>query len=72
MVHTHRYTIADDQAVEVLIDKLVSRGAHQERREKLMRALDDASRRYNLSTENDRKAFFHGLLTGYAVALKLW
>ena len=72
MAHTHRYTIADDQAVEVLIDKLLSHGAHQERREKLMRALDDASRQYNVATEKDRKAFFHGLLTGYAVALKLW
>ena len=24
------------------------------------------------STQKERKAFFHGLLTGYAVALKLW
>jgi hypothetical protein len=70
--HTHRYTIADDEAVEVLVDKLLSRGPHQERREKLLKALYDASQHYNTSTQRERKAFFHGLLTGYAVALKLW
>lgn len=72
MAHSHRYRIADDEAVEVLVDKLLSRGPHQERREKLLKALDDASQHYNASTEKERKAFFHGLLTGYAVALKLW
>ncbi len=41
--HTHQYTIADDEALKVL-----------------------------LTTQKVRKAFFHGLLTGYAVALKLW
>jgi len=59
--HTHQYTIADDEAVKVLLDKLLSGGSHQQRREKLLKALDEAS-----------QAFFHGLLTGYAVALKLW
>jgi hypothetical protein len=72
MAHTHRYSIADDEAVEVLVDKLLSRGPHQQRREKLMKALDDASRHYNASMDKERKAFFHGLLTGYGVALKLW
>ena len=70
--HTHQYTIADDEAVKVLLDKLLIGGRHQQRREKLLKALDDASRRYNSSTQKVRKAFFHGLLTGYAVALKLW
>ena len=70
--HTHQYTIADDEAVKVLLDKLLSGGPHQQRREKLLKALDDASQRYNSSTQKERKAFFHGLLTGYAVALKLW
>ena len=72
MPHTHRYTIADDEAVEVLVDKLTAHGSHQQRREKLLKALDDASRHYNASADQERKAFFHGLLTGYAVALKLW
>jgi hypothetical protein len=43
MPHTHQYTIADDEAVEVLVDKLISHGSHQQRREKLLKALDDAS-----------------------------
>jgi hypothetical protein len=72
MAQTHRYTIADDEAVEVIVDRLLSRGPHQERREKLMKALDDGSQHYNTSTGKERKAFFHGLLTGDAVALKLW
>jgi hypothetical protein len=29
-------------------------------------------RRRDSTTVKERKAFFHGLLTGYAVALKLW
>ena len=72
MPHKHRYTIADDEAVEVLVDRLISHGPHQQRREKLMKELEDASRHYNASPDKERKAFFHGLLTGYAVALKLW
>jgi hypothetical protein len=50
----------------------MSHGSHQQRREKLMKALGDASHPYNTSTDKERKAFFHGLLTGYSVALKLW
>jgi hypothetical protein len=71
-LHTHQYTIADDEAVSVLLDKLLSSGSHQQRREKLLKALEEASRRYYDTTVKERKAFFHGLLTGYAVALKLW
>ena len=56
----------------MLLDKLLIGGPHQQRRKNLLKALDDASRRYNSSTQKVRKAFFHGLLTGYAVALKLW
>jgi hypothetical protein len=41
-------------------------------REKLLKALGEASRRYQNSGQKERQAFFHGLLTGYAVALKLW
>jgi hypothetical protein len=70
--HTHQYTIADDEAVQVLLDKLLSAGSHQQRREKLLKALEEASRRYHSTTVKERKAFFPGLLTGYGVALKLW
>jgi hypothetical protein len=70
--HSHKFTIADDEAVRALVDKLASIGTHQLRREKLLSALDDAARHYKDSNQKVRQAFFHGLLTGYAVALKLW
>ena len=71
MPHDHRFTIADDAAVQVLLDKMLGGGTRQKRREKLLKALDEASRHYENSTQKERQAFFHGLLTGYAVALKL-
>ncbi len=70
--HTHRYVIGDEEAVQLLLDKLLAGGTRQQRREKLLKALDQASRRYKDSNQKHRQAFFHGLLTGYAVALKLW
>jgi len=69
--HLHKFTIADDDAVQVLVEKLLNGGKHQLRRERLLRALDDAVRHYSDSNQKVRQAFFHGLLTGYAVALKL-
>ena len=44
--HSHQYTIADDEAVMVLLNKLVTAGSHQQRREKLLKALDEAAERY--------------------------
>ena len=70
--HSHKFAIADDETVQVLLDKLLVGGSHQERREKLLKALDEASRRYRDSSQKERQAFSLGLLTGYAVALKLW
>ncbi len=72
MSHDHKYAIADDEAVRVLLDKMLGGGSRQVRREKLLKALDEASRHYKDSSQKVRQAFFHGLLTGYAVALKLW
>jgi hypothetical protein len=69
--HSHKFTIADDDAVRTLVDKLVSAGPQELHREKLLRALDDAARHYKDSHRKVRQEFFHGLLTGYAVALKL-
>jgi len=68
--HSHKFTIADDEAVSTLLAKLVD-GRKQHPRERLLRALDDAARHYKDSHQKVRQAFFHGLLTGYAVALKL-
>jgi len=68
--HAHKFTIADDDAVRVLLAKLL-KSSGKKGREKLFRALDDAARHYKDSNQKVRQAFFHGLLTGYAVALKL-
>jgi hypothetical protein len=70
--HTHKFTIADNDAVQELLSKLHSQGSRGNRRERLFDALEQASQRYNKSSQKERQAFFHGLLTGYAVALKLW
>jgi hypothetical protein len=70
--HSHKFTIADDDAVRALVDKLGYGGRYQQRREKLLLALDGVTRHYKDSNQKVRQAFFHGLLTGYAVALKLW
>ncbi len=72
MLHNHKYSIADNEAVEVLLNKMLVGGTRQRRREKLLKALDEASKHYEDSSQKERQAFFHGLLTGYAVALKLW
>jgi hypothetical protein len=64
-------TIADERAVRELVSKMLRWGSRQKRRERLMKAVQDASRHYKSSSREERQAFFHGLLTGYAVALKL-
>lgn len=69
--HTHKFTIADEEAVAVLLNKLAHAGPRPVHLEKLLCALDDAARHYRDSNQKVRQAFFHGLLTGYAVALKL-
>ena len=71
MAHGHRFIIADDEAVQVLLDKMLGGGTRKKSREKLLKALDEASRHYQSTSQKERQAFFHGLLTGYAVALKL-
>jgi hypothetical protein len=53
------------------LNKLTKNGSKQVGRGKLLRALDDAARHYEDSNQKVRQAFFHGLLTGYAVALKV-
>jgi molybdenum-dependent DNA-binding transcriptional regulator ModE len=69
--HTHKFTIGDDSAVHALLNKLTKEGGKQSGRAKLLRALDEAARHYEDSNQKVRQAVFHGLLTGYAVALKV-
>jgi hypothetical protein len=56
--HTHQYTIADDEAVQVMIEKLLSSGPHQQRRERLLKALEEASRRYYSTRSKSARHFF--------------
>ena len=69
--HSHKFTIADHDAVSVLVEKLVSGRKTRGNHERLLRALHDAARHYRDSDQRVRQGFFHGLLTGYGVALKM-
>ena len=69
--HAHRFTIADKEAVQVLLKKLMGpRGSRNVDQGKLLQALDHAAQHYKNSQKKVRQAFFHGLLTGYGVGLK--
>jgi hypothetical protein len=69
--HTHKFSIADGDAVQVLLNKLgAPSGSRNVDEERLYKALYCASRRYSQSSQEISQAFFHGLLTGYAVGLK--
>jgi len=69
--HLHKFTIADQEAVRVLVKKLgAPRGSRNVDQGKLLQALDKAAQHYKNSEKRVRQAFFHGLLTGYGVGLK--
>jgi hypothetical protein len=69
--HSHKFSIADDDAVQMLLKKLgTPKGSRNVDREKLYKALASAAQRYTQSSQEISQAFFHGLLTGYAVGLK--
>jgi putative phosphoribosyl transferase len=76
MVHTHRFGIGDPGAVAALIEKLEAQ-APSEVDPRLDRAIRTAEARaieleLSPGQEGERDlAFYHGLLTGYAVALRL-
>lgn len=70
--HPHPFVIADSDAVRMLSTKVEAWAQHQQRREKLLKAFHEAACAYQSTDGKERQAFFHGLLTGYAVALKLW
>jgi hypothetical protein len=69
--HSHKYSIADHEAVRVLLGKVSDpKGSHSVDEKKLLEALLCAARRYKNARQIINQAFFHGLLTGYAVGLK--
>lgn len=68
--HSHKYSIADHEAVRVLLGKVSdSKGSHSVDEKKLLEALLCAARRYKNASQIINQVFFHGLLTGYAVGL---
>jgi hypothetical protein len=70
--HPHPFSIADRDTVWELLNKLAkpNGSSHNVDNAKLMQALRAAVRRYTQSDQQIKQAFFHGLLTGYAVGLK--
>jgi hypothetical protein len=69
--HSHRFSIADKDAVRALLTKVgAPTGSHCVDGDKLVRAVGQAARQYDHARQPLAEAFFHGLLTGYAVALK--
>lgn len=68
--HDHKFTIGDQDAFITLLEKnttILNGGL----RKRLLRAVQDATRRFNASNSKERDAFLHGLVTGYAVGFKL-
>lgn len=64
-----RLTVAQPEAVEVLMAKLQARVGNPAWH-RLARATRRAHDRYQQVDTPDFRGFYHGLLTGYAVALK--
>lgn len=69
--HTHKFSIADKDAVRILLTKVgAPTGSRSVGVDKLLQALGRAARQYDHARQEVGRAFFHGLLTGYAVGLK--
>jgi hypothetical protein len=82
-VHDHKYKIGDPAALKALVDKLDLHGAEQKRRNRLMKAVkkaediaksaaDPKGAKGKKKYTSEEVAFYHGLLTGYSVALRIW
>jgi len=65
-----RLMVAQPEAVEALFEKLQVRTRDNPAWQRLIRATDRAHARYQQVRTPDARGFYHGLLTGYAVAVK--
>ncbi len=63
-----RYKVGQREAVEMLVAKLRARGDDTVASRRLARAITRAQTRHQRVGTPDSRGFFHGLLTGYAVA----
>ncbi len=80
LAHDHKFSIGDPAALKALVEKLDNHGAKQtHKRNRLLKAVKKAEDiAKSASGKNPKKkykpeeiAFYHGLLTGYSVALML-
>jgi len=65
-----KLTVAQPEAVETLFDKMRIRGRDNPAWQRLIRATGRAHERFLEVSTPDARGFYHGLLTGYAVAIK--
>jgi hypothetical protein len=65
-----RLTIAQPEAVQTLVTKVRRQAEANPDWWRLSRATARALQRYAEAPEPNARGFYHGLLTGYAVALK--
>jgi len=69
--HMRRRAVAEPETVEVLFEKFRARARQNpDAWRRLITATDRAHIRYQQVSSADARGFYHGLLTGYAVALK--
>ncbi len=65
-----RYVVAQAEAVEVLMTKVQARVQTHPSWHRLAKATERAHDRYLRVSTPASRGFYHGLLTGYAVAIK--
>lgn len=65
-----RLTVAQPEAVEILVAKLRVRAKDNPAWRRMVLATDRAHRKYGEVSAPSFRGFYHGLLTGYAVAIK--
>jgi len=66
-----RFTVGQSEAVEVLMAKLHGRFEDSPAHRRLSKAIGRAHTRHRQVSTPDNRGFYHGLLTGYAVAMKV-
>ena len=65
-----RLTVAQPEAVEILVAKILVRAKDNPAWRRMVLATDRAHRQYGEVSAPDFRGFYHGLLTGYAVAIQ--
>lgn len=66
-----RLTVGQSEAVEILVRKLYRGHGDTPAGRRLSKAISRAFKRHQQVGTPDDRGFYHGLLTGYAVAMKV-